>query len=224
MSYEQDAATLCYGLYRYPDSPNIAWDYLDDGTNSGGVYWAMVRYNGLLWVVYRGSVTKQDWVRDFYAFDDPFVHSALGPIHPGMYQGLPVTIQKVLSFASPNEPIGVTGHSLGAGRATLATGLLVVAKRPPAARIVFGEPHTGRTQLANLFLNVPGPSFRNTGGPRSDWDHIDQVTMVPPWFATPTARTDNTVAPIPNDPWGPFRYHHMSLYAAATGIQQTYAY
>jgi hypothetical protein len=215
----RDAAALCFSLYDYPDSPKVAWEYrgIDDG-----VAWAMVRLNGVLWVVYRGSVTDLDWERDLYAFYDPFLHDQLGPIHPGFYQGLPDTVQKILAFAKPDEPIGVTGHSLGAGRGSQSTGLLAVAGRPPLTRIVFGEPHSGRDELAKITAPYLGPSYRADGGPNASWDEVDTVTAVPPWFNTPGPRTDVMVTPPTDDPWGAFRFHHMQGYARAVGYSETF--
>lgn len=211
MTDSADAATLCYALYDYADSLKVAWEYraVDDG-----VAWAMVHYNNKLWVVYRGSVTTQDWERDLYAFVDPFLHDALGPIHPGFYKGLSSTVQKIVAYAKPDEEIGITGHSLGAGRASQATGLLALAGSA-SSRIVFGEPHSGGAELARITAPYLGPSYRNTGGPNADWDDVDHVTAVPPWFQTPGPRTDLTVTPPSDDSWGAFRYHHMQLYADA---------
>jgi hypothetical protein len=224
VSVSQDAATLCYSLYQYPDCAVVSWDYKDDGSGSDGVYWAAVRLNGILWCVLRGSVTQQDWQRDFYDWVDPFLHDDLGTIHPGFYKGLPLVRDRLLSLAKPDEPIGVTGHSLGAGRASLLTGLLCVAGRAPVQRIVFGEPHSGGETLAKVVEDVEGPSYRADGGQNSTWEDVDEVTRVPPWFNTPTVRTDVTVTPPANDPWGVFKYHHMSGYSKAVGIEQTWAY
>jgi hypothetical protein len=218
------AATLCYALYAYPDSPRVAWEHLDDGTGSNGVYWAAVRLNGVLWGVYRGSVTQLDWERDLYAFYDPFLHDQLGPIHPGFWKGIPGTVDTLLAMAKTGEPIGLAGHSLAAGRASLATGELCVRGRPPLTRIVFGEPHSGGSELAKITGPYLGPSFRNVKGPDADWEDMDQVTIVPPWFQTPGPRTDLTVTPNPNDPWGVFKYHRASLYAGAVGVTETWAY
>lgn len=212
-----DAATLCYSLYAYPDAPVVGWDYRDDGSGSDGVVWATVRLNGLLWIVLRGSVTEQDWQRDFYTFVDPFLHDGLGFIHPGFYKGLPLVRDRVLSLAKPDEPIGVCGHSLGAGRSRLLTGLLCVAGRPPVCRRAFGEPHSGGDKLDQIISVVQDDiSYRNVGRDESDREDCDLVTTVPPWFNRPTF-TDEVVLPPANDSWGAFRYHHFYLYANAVG-------
>lgn len=213
-----DAATLCYGLYAYHDAPRIGWDYLDDGSGSDGVYWAAVRLNGILWCILRGSVLLfPDWVRDFYAVDDPFLHDDLGPIHPGMYKGLTLVRDRLLSLAKPDEPIGICGHSLGAGRSRQLTGLLCVAGRPPVCRRAFGEPHSGGDKLDQIISVVKDDiSYRNIGQEPADWEDCDLVTTVPPWFNRPSF-SDEVVNPPANDSWGAFRFHHFYLYANVIG-------
>lgn len=224
MNFSVDAATLCYSLYEYSDSPKVSWDYKDDGSGSDGVCWAAVRLDGVLWCVLRGSVTDQDWERDFYTLVNPFLHDDLGLIHPGFYKGLPLVRDRFLSLAKTGESVGVTGHSLGAGRSRLLTGLLCVAGRMPVCRRAFGEPHSGGDKLDQIISVVKDDiSYRNVGQDADDWEDYDLVTTVPPWFNRPTF-TDETVEPLPNDPWGAFRYHHMSLYAKAVGIQKTWVY
>lgn len=222
MSIQTDAATLCYGLYEYPDSPVIGWDHRDDGSNSDGVYWAAVRLNGIFWCVLRGSVTDTDWRRDFEALPDPFLHDDLGLIHPGFYKGLTTVRDSFVSLSKPNEPIGVTGHSLGAGRSALLTGLLCIAKRPPAVRVCFGEPRSGTEKLAVIIANVPTSTYRNIGNGTGPFQH-DLVTDVPPYLSHPNDLEDETVKPEPNDPWGMWAFHHMYLYAHAIGLQNTWS-
>ena len=223
MNLSQDAATLCYGLYQYPDSPVIGWDYRDDGSGSDGVVWAAVRLNGLLWCVLRGSVTQTDWQRDFFALTDPFLHDDLGPVHPGFYKGLPLVCDRLLSLAKPGERLGVTGHSLGAGRSWLLSGLLTTRYHAPVCRRAFGEPHSSGDNLFLINTAIADDlSYRNVGGEPCDWEDVDLVTTVPPWFNRPKF-TDLVVQPIAGDPWGPFKYHHMCLYAGAIGIQQTWS-
>jgi len=221
VTVETDAATVVYGLYEYPDSPKISWDYRDDGSGSDGVHWAAVRLNGLLWCVLRGSVTNVDWRRDFEALPDPFLHDDLGLIHPGFYQGLPLVRERLLSLAKAGERIGVTGHSLGAGRAALLTGLLCVAGRAPLVRVCFGEPRSGHDTLANIVKTVTTWSYRNAG-PGGPLAH-DLVTDVPGYFEHPVALSDVAAPPAADDPWSLFAWHHMALYAKAVGITETWS-
>lgn len=223
MSAVTDAASLCYSLYAYDGAPKVAWDYFDDGTNSDGIYWAVVRLNGILWVVNRGSVLLYpDWVRDFYDWVDPFLHDNLGQIHPGFYKGVPTVCKKVLELAKPDEKIGITGHSLGAGRGRLETGELCLSGRVPDEMVLFGEPHSGGDVLATVTAQVKsGVTFRNVGEDGADWNDYDLVTGVPPWFLKPGSRQDKIVYPATDDKWGPLRFHHFQLYAGAVGFSQS---
>lgn len=221
----QDAATLTYGLYKYPDSPNIGWDFEDDGIDAAQICWATVRLGGLLWCVLRGSVTRSDWRHDFAALPDPFLHDQLGLIHPGFYAGLPDVRDKLLSLAKPNEPIAVTGHSLGAGRAALLGGLLALAGHPPAYRVCFGEPRSGLDKLAQILVTVPTHSLQNVGADAAtDPLAHDLVCDVPGWLRHPNPIVPQVVTPTANDPWGLFQFHHMALYCQGVGNGHTFAF
>lgn len=223
MTLAADAVTLCYSLYAYADAPKIDWLYHDDGSNSGGVYWSAVRYNGMFWVVNRGSVRLYpDWVRDFYDWVDPFLNDALGPIHPGFYQGLPIVCEKVLSLAEPDETIGVTGHSLGAGRGRQEAGLLIIAGRKVHIEL-FGEPHGGMDKLAEITAKATGATYRTVAPSGPGIDDHDLVTAAPPWFNTPQNRLDYPVTPPLADSWVAFKYHHCYLYARGAGASKTWA-
>jgi hypothetical protein len=212
---DRDIAALCCGIYAYDGGPTVAWDYFDRGEDDG-VCWAVKRVRDVNVIVFRGSTTLEDWKRDAEAFADPFDDDDIGPVHPGFNQGL-------LKVASEADAHGflrnfiVTGHSLGAGRASIFTGYVTWNKKPPLSRVVFGEPRPGFQQLADVIKDVPGRSYRNGSG---DGLHYDLVTGVPfsCWpelYVHPTRLTDVTAPPAPDDTWGPFSWHHMQLYVSA---------
>jgi hypothetical protein len=114
----------------------------------------------------------------------------------------------------PHLPIVITGHSLGAARAALLTGIMIEAGLPPARRVAFGEPKAGYRALAEFIAPVPAVSYRN-----GNTEAHDLITDMPgvPWlpYVHPVPLTYVNAAPPVDDPTGAFAWHHMGLYVAA---------
>ncbi len=85
---DKDVADLCLGIYAYPGSPPVTWDRFDDGEDSDQICWGVKIIDGCDILVFRGSATFEDWRRDFDVWANPFVHSKIGPVHPGFLLGL----------------------------------------------------------------------------------------------------------------------------------------
>lgn len=203
-----DLCHLVDALYNDPAAP---WDALFQPAEDDGVCCALRRLGDIDVVVFRGSETVQDWLRDFFALPHAFTtHPQLGDVHAGFMAGMDDAFSHLLPRLEKN--VIVTGHSLGAARATLFSGLLAAAGRPPRRRVVFGEPRSGCAQLAALLAGVPGRSFRTAGAGRHDL--VTDVPTDPP-FGRVTALTDLAASPPSGDPWGIFSYHHIQLYQAA---------
>jgi hypothetical protein len=204
---DADIAALCSAVYDGPTA--IAWDHYDLGTDDG-CCWAIKRLPGYDVVVLRGSITFQDWVRDFRARP---ILTRIGHVHDGFHAGLEHAWADIRNLLQ--QPAIVTGHSLGAGRAAILTGFMVKDGVPPVARVVFGEPKPGFADLAQLISAVPGRSYRN-----GDNVHHDLITDLPfsfpPLeFTHPTPIIPACSPPPANDSYGAFSWHHMPLYVAA---------
>jgi Lipase (class 3) len=213
---DKDIADLCVGIYKYPDSPPVTWDRFDDGDDSDQICWGVKVIDGCDVLVFRGSATFEDWRRDFDAWANPFGHSKIGPVHPGFLLGLTQVLDEYRHAASGK--LLVTGHSLGAARASILCGLAIVAGIVPVGRVVFGEPRPGFQPLADLISSIKeSRSYRN--GKFGTFEH-DFVTDVPYrigplQYVHPTPLIDVSALPPPADEWGVFAYHHMPLYAQA---------
>ncbi len=203
--------TCCTAVVELYDAQAAPWDELLLPRTDGGVCCALRRIGDDDLIVFRGSKTVEDWLRDLAAIPHvPSGHPQLGDVHLGFMLGMDNVFAHLLPLL--RSSVYVTGHSLGAARASLFCGLLCAAGRPPKARVVFGEPRPGCGGLRDLLRAVPSRSYRNAGAGRHDL--VTDLVTDPP-FCHPTALTDIYAAPLPGDPWGLFAYHHVWLYRAA---------
>jgi hypothetical protein len=217
MLTDKDCAELAMGIYAYSGSSPVTWDHYDSGTDDGVCY-GVKFVNGTQVVAIRGSTTLEDWIRDFDCVALPFnVAGGLGPVHPGFYLGMDRVCHELLTGNS--SPYVVTGHSLGAGRACVLTGLMTIARHMPLRRVCFGEPKPGFDTLAKLIAGIPAASY--CAGDANGHDLVTDVpfSFPPEEYVHPTPLTPLAVTLEPNDPWGIFAYHHMQGYAAALAAQ-----
>lgn len=120
-------ASYC-GLVYKPTAIISGFDHFDAGLDDG-VCWALKKLSGFDLVVFRGSITLQDWIADFRALA---VASRIGHVHVGFLSGM----EHVWSELRPlvHQPVIVAGHLLGAARAAVMTGLMVADNAAPVAR------------------------------------------------------------------------------------------
>jgi len=78
-----ETAALCAAIY---DPSFKDWDYYWDGTAPDGICAGIVKNN----LIFRGSITKEDWERDFEVIKlgAPKEHPQFGIVHAGMDEGL----------------------------------------------------------------------------------------------------------------------------------------
>jgi lipase (class 3) len=212
MPSDADLVSLCAKIYQSTDG----WDYYDPGPDDG-IVWSIKRLDGFDVVVFRGSVTLQDWLRDVQAFAVP---SRIGHVHSGFYAGM----EHMWSDLKPmlEQPAIITGHSLGAARAGVLSALMTVDHVPPVARVVFGEPKPGLVDFAQLITRTPGRSYRN-----GDDTHHDLITDIPFSFPPMQYVHPTPIIPVCCRPdesefadLGVFAWHHVPLYQAALAVVQ----
>lgn len=226
MITHKDAADLTAALYAgsgssasYAYVPSVEWLYMSP--MGADCFFAVIRIDDLLFIVFRGSFDFKDWVHDILAWATvPSLHPKWGPVHPGFYIGTDESWTIIKKFLKATDRVVFIGHSLGAahaiiGAANMASELGVA--RPPST-IVWGEPKTGFAQFNGILRYVPGISYQN-----GDDQHHDLVTEVP--FSFPpmlyahrfslTRVSARPHSDIESD-IGPFAWHHFSLYASVT--------
>lgn len=199
-------AALCVAIFDARQS--VAWDHFDDGSDDG-VCWGAKWFGGVLMVINRGSKTDLDWIRDAEALADPFVHDELGPVHPGFFGGLERQRDEVLRLGKAFYRFG--GHSLGAARASLLTGLFQLAGQMPLPRCVMGEPCSTFDQGAAIIAKAGGTSYRNGNGIIHDPVTLVPVRFWPELYIHATQLTEICVPPDSNAS-NPFEWHHGVLY------------
>lgn len=210
-------AALCAAIYQ--PRAILDFDHFDAGADDG-ICWAVKKLPGFDVVVLRGSVSAQDWIRDFRAMA---LKTRIGHVHDGFYAGMEHMWSDLRTLLV--NPCIVTGHSLGAGRAAVLAALMTVDGVPPIARVVFGEPKPGLLDLAAIIAAVPGRSYRN-----GDDVHHDLVTDVPFSFPPLQYVHPTPIVPVCMRPegsafaqWGVFAWHHIQLYGAALAALSTAA-
>jgi hypothetical protein len=191
------------------------FDHFAPGLGPSGICWASKRVDDADVILLRGSVTFWDWFKDLMALAAPYSHETLGPTHPGFTLGMVRCLRDILAVTK--GPYIIAGHSLGAGRAAILTGLMVEAGILPLTRVVFGSPKPGFKRLSDYIAGVPGRSYRN-----GDEHHHDLVTEVPfllppEEYVHPSPLIMVSAAPDPATAtkFGLFKWHHMPLYAQA---------
>lgn len=199
-------AKLCAQIYTEPAS---SWDNV---WQADDIYLAHVMMEGVDIIVFRGSRTLADWLRDLDAL--PHKHPLLGWCHGGFLRYMDLVFEEVMSVVGRN--IVVTGHSLGAARASILTGLLLAHGSEVEARVVFGEPRPGFNQLRTIIQQsrCQSRSYRNLEDP---------VPTVPVALGTllryvhpsePLRLDESPVETIRQDL---MRFHAIELYVRALG-------
>jgi hypothetical protein len=215
MITDQHAAALCSGIYNLPGSVPVEWDNYDAGADDG-VTWALKKIDGVWLLVFRGSVTLDDWLCDLQAFSR-WSPDLQAHVHPGFNRSIHGVWNDAKAIIGA-DPWIVTGHSLGAARAANAAAYAIVDGKPPLARIVFGEPKSGFADMCAIVAKATGRSYMNQA---ADGHGHDLVTDVPFTLTfQPYTRASEVVpldvTPPPYDGIDHFRFHHIELYLSAT--------
>ncbi len=213
MITEQDVAGLCLSIYSA--QPAVQWDQLE--LPPDGIAFGLKDFGTVTAMIFRGSVALDDWLRDGEAIADPFEHAGLGPVHPGFFNGLPDLWDRLKPILA-KKPCVIAGHSLGAARASLFTGLMVLDNCLPVRRLCFGEPRPAFPQAGTIIATVRGRSFCNSNGrahdlvtdvPFTTWieDYVHPTQLIP-------VSAPPTDADVQRDAL--FAWHAMALYASVT--------
>lgn len=218
MLTDKDLAELCAASYHsFADSSAVTWDFWENGLTNDGVPYGIKVTDGRPVVCFPGSRVFLDWRRDLDTWpQNPEVHQVLGRLHPGFYHGMEVTWGKVRERLQ-SAPSIMVGHSLGAARANVMSALSTLDGVPVLAKVLWGEPKAGMSELSAVTRTVPGRTYRN-GGARFHDQVTDVPYSVPPLLNYKHDRDFTLISAEPSklDHWGFFAWHHIELYASKT--------
>jgi hypothetical protein len=169
--------------------------------------------DGTLVVAFRGSVTAEDWARDFICA--PLADredTQLGRCHAGFLDGAESVVAAIAAAVGEN-PYYLTGHSLGGALALGVGALMVCSSKPPAAIVTFGAPRFGMAQFVAVLKPVAVRQYRRGNDP------VPLVPFdVPPLLQFLDAR-DPLIA-IGVAQRDPFACHAIEGYVADVGHQK----
>lgn len=210
MLTDLDCATLCWSCY---NDVGI----FDRVIEFDGVWAGIKHYEDCSAIAFRGSSTLQDWIRDFEGLmvNDP----AIGCVEQGFMRGMRDVIAHAADEINTSMPkIYVTGHSLGAARALIFSGLVAAMGLPKILQrcVTFGSPRPGGAKLKEVLAPVEIHSYKNGDDP------VTEVPIAFPLFpyAHPRDLIMVDVPPAAGDMWGVLARHHSELYVQAMkGLQ-----
>jgi triacylglycerol lipase len=106
-----------------------------------------------VFLIFRGTMTTKEWIRDFSIHLTPYPHRTSGRVHDGFIQTYDVFRQSIrdgLGRVGAGKRLFISGHSLGAGLATLAApDIASTMGFTPAAIYTFASPRVGDRAFAD---------------------------------------------------------------------------
>jgi Lipase (class 3) len=212
MISDLDCARACADTYNLPPTlpvPQTGVDCRINVIDNDG--------EGAVIVAFRGSVTAEDWARDFICAPiADRAHPQLGSCHAGFLDGAESIVDAVLQqlgYSSAAWPRIITGHSLGGALALGVGALLTVAGKPPSAIVTFGAPRFGMDKFVAAIASVTVRQYRRGNDP------VPLVPFdVPPLLNFLDAR-DPLIA-IGAAQRDPFACHAIGGYVADVGSQK----
>lgn len=201
----------CAAIYAPTISPHD-WDHLDLGLDDG-VFWSLKKIDGCDVIVFRGSITPRDWIRDIIALP---IETKIGSVHAGFYLGMEKMYIELKSMLT-GAPIAICGHSLGASHANMLCGLMLLDGIVPEVRMAAGEPKPGLANFCDRLQVIPYQYSFINGGPHRHDIVTDVPLAIPPLleFTRPTPLIGVTAWPTQTifELYGDaFAFHHIALY------------
>ena len=193
------------------------WLHLEAPSSDDEVCWGIVEKAVAQIVCFRGSIVLEDFFRDAVSEEavtlEPPWGTAVGRVPAGFTLGLIDAYSAIVPMLDKSKDLIVIGHSLGAARALILSGMLVSNGQPPKEIVTWGSPMPGMAALKTLLGPIIQRSYRNRRDPI-----CDVPIPIELWpYCHPSALIEvDGGAPGPNDdPKDLFFSHHIANYAKA---------
>ena len=157
MVTDLDLAQACAATYALPPTLPVPYTGVDCRIADAA--------DGSATVAFRGSVTAEDWARDFICapiVDRP--HPQLGECHAGFLDGAE-SIANAVAAAIGARRFRITGHSLGGALALGVAGLLICSGIEPLEVATFGAPRFGMAKFVAVLADYPVRQYRRGNDP-----------------------------------------------------------
>lgn len=156
-----------------------------------------------------GTHDPLGWALDFMALPVPthgtIEHPNVGWVHGGINAALDSVWPAMSAAMAQDDKYAITGHSLGAGLAVIATARMVALGHPPLRWAAFAPPRVGFKKMIELVATVPGTGYRNGNDPVTDVPFRAEPLWV--YEQVPLRRGGQPARP-------PWEDHHIPLYVA----------
>lgn len=191
-------ATYTMLLYNTTAQNHQPFDIIFREKTDHGVYCGIIETETEIFIIFRGSVTLEDWARDAISYLPGELNGTEYPL--GFVEGMDHCIRNLTYFLKKKKPIYIGGHSLGAAHAAIFYQSIDKTVFPHVQQVVLmGCPNTTETiPLSDINLY----NFRNGQ---------DFVMNVPPepWHQSyPIIQINGGHDCFPNL----FMYHHIEYY------------
>jgi triacylglycerol lipase len=138
----------------------------------------IARRKDCLYLIFRGTITDQEWIQDLRMRLVPYLLPNFGKVHDGFLQTYELfhdAIREAVDITEPGSKLFIAGHSLGAAMATLALpDIGARMKRKNITLYTFGSPRIGDNAFVTAFNSrYAEKSFRISNS-------ADMVGLVPP--------------------------------------------
>lgn len=195
----------------------IAALYAPDGRfqhveTTAGINWGLSRNYGAMLLVFRGSVTVQDWLRDLESEASRIVpgYPSLGHVPYGFGAGLVAAYEAIKTALDQHDSgtaLYIMGHSLGAAHAAEIVGMFELDGVRVEQLVLCGCPKPGMVPLETLLERVSCANYRNGKDP---------VPVLPlpikPLLEWRDAAPVTMLDEAPDNPGEPMAWHHIRLY------------